>query len=409
MVLAPARGFADEPLDFIRLKTDFNLWKVRLDRTDWVKSYSQTLWNGLTVKLPRYLPDDLKEHTSHYLEGRTVRGIDAAEIKDYLEKYVAPEIHRDKQDVTIGLDKEGDVMFDGFAFSGQKIDYKQAAYLVQSAYRQKQEDVRVPVKTIPPAVAVQSDELIDKGITDLLATGETDFSGSPWNRRNNIAVGLGSFNGYLVPPDKEDSVGNILGYVGAGTGYLPELVIKGDKTIPEYGGGLCQVSTTIYRSLLFAGLPITERKNHSYAVSYYDPQGLDATIYPPSPDLRFINDTKGYILFQTITVGDKAYANIYGTPTGRHVDLIGPWYYNYRSALPAKTEYTDKLAPGEKEIVSGSHAGFDASWYRRITFEDEGKEDVLEHIYSKYEARGLVTLIGNTAPSTPSMPSENGT
>ncbi len=249
------------------------------------------------------------------------------------------------------------------------------------------------------------------GITSLLGTGETDFSGSPYNRRINIAVGLASFNGQIIPPGEGSGAGKILGRVDASTGYKHELVIKGDKTIPEYGGGLCQVSTTVYRSVLFAGLPITERRNHSYAVSYYDPQGLDATIYPPSPDLKFKNDTTGHILIQTTTIGDKAYANIYGTPVDRHVDLIGPYYYDYRGAPPAKIEYTTKLPPGKKQIVGGSHAGFKASWYRRISYGDESKGDVLEHIFSNYEARPLFTLIGEESDSSnqPVGATDNGT
>jgi len=409
LFLTPGKLFAQDDFSSIRLKTDFNIWKINLDRVDWVKDTPKTMWNGLPVELPRYLPDDLSASADAYLAYETIKRIDPDEVAAYLEKYVAPDIHREKQDVTIGLDEDGKIVFDGFAFSGQEIDYKKTAHLINEAYLQKQEDVRLPIETIPPTVTVQSQELIDKGITGLIATGETDYSGSPYNRRNNIRVGLNRYNGWLIEPDEQASVIKRLGAVNEYTGYLPELVIKGDKTIPEYGGGLCQVSTTLYRSVLFSGMPVNERKNHSYAVSYYDPQGLDATIYIPNPDLKFTNDTGHHVLFQTTMIGDKAYSNIYGTKMDRHVDLIGPWYYSYRSAPAAKVEYTDQLAPGEKNIISGSHAGFDASWYRRISYAEEGVEDTLEHIYSKYEARGLITLIGNTAPPAPSMPSDNGT
>ena len=401
----PRGLLADQELSYLRLKTDFNLWKVYLNRVDWVNEYPKSFWNGFEVKLPDYIDKTTSEKMSNYLEDHLVEGIDFAEVKRYLEKWVAPEIHREKQDVTISLDEEGKVVFDGFAMSGQEIDFEKAFYLVKKAFLSKEPDVRLPIKIIHPNVDVQNEELIKKGITELIATGETDFSGSPRNRINNIHVGLNSFSGRLIPPGAESGAGEIIGYVGESTGYLPELVIKGDKTIPEYGGGLCQVSTTIYRSLLFSGLPITERENHSYAVSYYDPQGLDATIYPPSVDLKFINDTPDHILFQTTTIGTKAYSNIYGTLVDRHVDLIGPWYYSYRSIPQPRTEYTTKLPPGEKEILGGAHAGFKASWYRRISYADPDKEDVIEHIFSDYEARPLYTLVGEEAPAEAS---ENG-
>jgi vancomycin resistance protein YoaR len=77
---------------------------------------------------------------------------------------------------------------------------------------------------------------------------------------------------------------------------LPELVIKKEGTVPEFGGGLCQVSSTAFRAAMNGGLPITQRRNHAYAVQYYAPQGTDATIYPGVVDLKFINDTPGDIL-----------------------------------------------------------------------------------------------------------------
>ncbi len=404
-------AFADEePLNSMRIKTDFNIWKVNLNRVDWIKEYPDLSWNGFDIKLPEYLTDDQAQEVSNYLTEATKMGVDKTEIKAYLEKVVAPEITRDKQDVSIDLSEKGDVVFDGFAFHGQEIDYEKAYHLFREAYLTKEPDVRLPIKQIDPEIKILSDELRDKGITKLISTGETNFSGSPYNRRNNIKVGLNSFDKKLIPPGEEGGAGDILGTVDQTTGYLEELVIKGDKTVPEYGGGLCQVSTTVYRSLLFGGFPITQRRNHSYAVSYYDPQGLDATIYPPSVDLKFLNDTPGHILIQTVTVGDKAYSNVYGTPVDRHVDLIGPYYYDYKGIPPSRTEYTDKLKPGEKKIVGGAHAGFKASWYRRISHADEAKEDIIEHIYSDYQARPLYTLIGEDAPAQTNVGvTENGT
>jgi len=310
--------------------------------------------------------------------------------------------------VTISLDDKGKVKFDGFAFNGQAVDFDRAFYLIRKAIQDNIEEVRLPLRVIPAKVTVLSDELRKKGITQLISTGETNFKNSPTNRRINIRVGLASFNGKIVAPGAESGAGEILGRVDGSTGYAKELVIKGDKTIPEYGGGLCQVSTTVYRSLLMGGFPITARTNHSYAVSYYDPQGLDATIYPPNPDMKFINDTPNHILLQTTTVGDKAYSNVYGTVVDRQVDLIGPWYYAFTGIPPPRTEYTEKLAPGEKVKLGEAHGGFKASWYRRITYGDPAQKEKLEHIFSSYEARPLYTLIGVASAADATL-GENGT
>ncbi len=394
LTLCPRPVFATDDLTSLRLKTNFNIWKVNLAKENWTRPESKFSWNGFDVKLPDNLDSVTKDKTLGILKSVDSVDVDFDAVKQYLEKVAAPELDRDPEDVTISLDDKGKVQFDGFAFNGQSVDYERAFYVIRKAIQDRIEEVRLPLRIIPATVNVLSDDLKQKGITQLISTGETNFKNSPYNRRINIKVGLSSFNGRIIPPDTASGAGEILGRVDDTTGYKKELVIKGDKTVPEFGGGLCQVSTTVYRSLLIAGFPILERTNHSYAVTYYDPQGLDATIYPPNPDMKFKNDTPNSILLQTTTVGDKAYANVYGTVVDRQVDLIGPWYYDFTNVPPARTEYTDKLAPGEKQILGAAHGGFKADWYRRITYADPAKKEVIERIHSSYEARPNYTLIG---------------
>jgi vancomycin resistance protein YoaR len=162
------------------------------------------------------------------------------------------------------------------------------------------------------------------GLKTLLGKGESNFRGSSRSRVKNINVAANKISSTLLKPGEEFSFVNTLGKVDARNGYLPELVIKGNKTIPEYGGGICQVSTTLFRAALNAGLPITERRAHSYVVNYYGKPGLDATIYLPKPDFRFQNDTNHHILIQHYIVGTILYYEIYGTSTGRTAKTIEP-------------------------------------------------------------------------------------
>ena len=162
------------------------------------------------------------------------------------------------------------------------------------------------------------------GVKTLLGKGESNFRGSSKSRVKNINVAANKISSTLLKPGEEFSFVNTLGKVDARNGYLPELVIKGNKTIPEYGGGICQVSTTLFRAALNAGLPITERRAHSYIVNYYGKPGLDATIYLPKPDFRFQNDTNNHILIQHYIVGTILYYEIYGTSTGRTAKTIEP-------------------------------------------------------------------------------------
>ena len=115
----------------------------------------------------------------------------------------------------------------------------------------------------------------------------------------------------------------------------------------ELGGGLCQVSTTLFRSAIMAGLPILERKPHSFPVKYYNPQGFDATIYPGVVDLKFKNDTPHHILIQSRVEGTKLIFDIYGPDNGRKVVLDGPFQYDEKPNGSMKAYFVRKIYQGE--------------------------------------------------------------
>lgn len=177
-------------------------------------------------------------------------------------------------------------------------------------------------KLLPKITLDQTNGL---GINVLLGQGASNFYGSPKNRIHNIKIGTAKFNGLILNPGEEFSFNNLLGGSGAEQGFLPELVIKKNETLPEYGGGLCQVSTTFFRAAVKSGLKITERSPHAFPVQYYNPQGFDATIYEPHPDLRFINNTPNHLLIETKFQGYQLIFNFYGTDDGRETKVKGPY------------------------------------------------------------------------------------
>lgn len=175
-----------------------------------------------------------------------------------------------------------------------------------------------------------SDDNIDKlGIKELISEGVSYFPGSSANRIQNVRVGSSKFNGVLIKPGEVFSFNKYLGEVSAATGYAEGIVILENKEEKQYGGGLCQVSSTAYRAALLAGLPIVSRTNHAFAVSYYTQPfgvpGVDATIYLPYPDMKFLNDTGKYILIQTEIVGTTLKFRFYGTKTKMGV-IRGPYF-----------------------------------------------------------------------------------
>lgn len=183
----------------------------------------------------------------------------------------------------------------------------------------------------------------DLGINSLIGQGVSNFAGSPNNRIHNIKTGADKFNGFILNINEEFSFNNLLGGSGPKQGFLPELVIKNHQTIPEYGGGLCQISTTFFRVAANAGMEITERRAHAFPVVYYNPQGFDATIYEPKPDFRFINNTPAQLLIQTIIKGTQLTINFYGTDDGRKVEIDGPYVLEKEEDGSMKTVLTQKV------------------------------------------------------------------
>lgn len=385
----PGKVFADPGLGNLLFKTDFKIWTVNLKNADLLSEYQKTTFKGLPV----VIPEDKRSQVETMIEDQKIKGLDLLKLSDYLERKFGSEVAREKEDVEITLDTEGKAIFKGNGLYGRKLDTAKAAFLVKKAVEENLNYVNLPLIKNLPALTV-APELEEKGIVELVSSGETDFKGSPPNRINNIHVGLARFSGTLVEPGQEFVFGDILGTVDESTGYKKELVIKGDRTVPDYGGGLCQVSTTMYRAVLFGGFPVTQRKNHTYAVSYYSPIGLDATVYPPTVDLKFINDSPGSLLMQSYTVGTKAYWNLYGTRDERKVHVVGPYYRDHTDPPPAKTEYTTKLKPGEKEVLGHAVPGLFSSWYRQVRYPDEAKPVYFESIYSRYQARPDFVAIG---------------
>ncbi|HCW32236.1 MAG: hypothetical protein UT55_C0004G0011 [Candidatus Peregrinibacteria bacterium GW2011_GWE2_39_6] len=320
----------------------------------------------------------------------------------YITENLTPELEQDPQDVTILKDKTtGKITFEGVAFNGYQIETSNLKELIEIALTQKIQTVEIPLKEIPAKINAPQ-ELIDLGIKELIATGYTGYFHSTANRKTNIAVAMSRFEGIMVAPGEKFSFDKQLGVVDGSTGFVKELVIKEDRTIPEYGGGVCQVSSTMFRAIVFGGFPIVIRHPHSYAVSYYsypDGWGLDATVYPPLVDLVFENDTGHSILIQPYLTGNnEAYFKFYGTSDHRKVELDGPYISNRHGAPAVQYIETDELAPGEKKKIDGAVNGFTATWYRTVTYAD-GRV-VKETIVSPYEARGEKWLMGKEVTTT---------
>lgn len=268
-------------------------------------------------------------------------------IENYLI-FLSPLVAQEPVDAQLTVSENRVTQF-ALSQEGLKLEIKENIDILKNGILSGKKEINLKTNNIKPKISVES--IDNLGITSFLAKGVSNFSGSSANRIANIKIGAAHFNGILIKPNEEFSFDTLLGDVGPEQGYKPGLVIKENKMIPEYGGGLCQVSTTAFRVAVNSGMEITQRYPHAFPVHYYNPQGFDATIYPPSPDLRFINNTPGYILIQTKVVGNELIFEFYGTDDGRKTEVIGPEQYDIKSDGSMKAKLTQKVYDKNGNII----------------------------------------------------------
>lgn len=278
------------------------------------------------------------------------------------------------------------------------------------------------LKTIEPEINSQS--ITNLGIKERIAVSTTDFKGSPNNRIENIRLGTRLFNGIILSPGEQFSAVKSLGRIDESAGFKPELVIKQDQLVPEVGGGLCQVSSTLFRAALNAGLPIDERRNHRFRVSYYearpsviDPEdyvtntaktlvGLDATIYDPAPDFKFTNDTGKHLLIVGKVDGTRLTFELFGSKDGRQVSIEGP-FITSNSPAPTEIVYIDEpnLPLGQTKLKEKAHGATKA--YFKYKVKRDGttlQEKTFASSYTAWQAkyyRGTGTAAAASATPSP--------
>lgn len=332
--------------------------------------------------------------------------VDEEKIKDYLLK-LAEKINRPIQEAKFKLEN-GRVTEFQLAREGRKLELETSSQKIKGYLLANIKQIELEVIAEKPTSLTEG--VNDLGIKELVGRGESDFKGSPRNRINNIKIGAKNLNGILIKPGEEFSLLKALGEVTREKGYLPELVIKANRTIPELGGGLCQLGTTAFRVALAAGLPITQRTPHAFRVIYYEPAGVDATIYQPSPDFRFINDYQSWLLLQTRVEGTKLIFELYGTNDGRRVELTPPKMFDIVPPGPVKYIETDELAPGEKKLVEKPVAGAKTEFTRTIIYPNgEKKEEIWKSHYRPWPEVWLIgkkPVSAEAATGKPETPSK---
>jgi vancomycin resistance protein YoaR len=279
---------------------------------------------------------------------------------------------------------------ESFALTG---DLVSAMDLISSGIQvdPKTGTITIPIEMIVQNPKVTAETVDQYEIKDLVGFSRTSFKGSSEDRKTNIRVGVSSLNGLLIAPGEELSTVNAIGYVTEEAGYVKEYVIKENESVKELGGGLCQIGTTLFRLVLNAGLPVTERVNHRYVVGYYGP-GLDATIYGPHPDLRFVNDTGHYLLLQGRIEGTDVVFELYGQKDGRSASTSDPILSDRIPAPETKYVSAPDLPLYTEKCSETPREGMTANVTYRVSFPDgKVREQIFNSVYQPWQK---ICLIG---------------
>jgi len=262
-----------------------------------------------------------------------------------------------------------------YAKVGRVIDPEASIAAINESLLQGEHNIALQIVEEQPT-ATDSSTAEELGIRELVSSETSYFYGSSAERVQNIRAASQQFHGLLVAPGETFSMGNALGDVSLDNGFAEALIIYGGRTIKGVGGGVCQVSTTLFRTVFFGGYPVAERYSHAYRVSYYertssgavDPSlaGLDATVYFPLVDFKFTNDTPYWILMETY-MGDSSLTwKFYSTSEGRSVtwETTGP--QNIVSAPEPRFEENDEMKAGQIRQVDWAANGADVDVTRTV-------------------------------------------
>ncbi|MDO8688715.1 MAG: VanW family protein [Dehalococcoidia bacterium] len=303
---------------------------------------------------------------------------------------VAKEVDVDAQDVRLAWNG-GKVSIVSPGRPGVSVEAAKFGDALNKALAKGDRVVDLPVVAVQPA---GTGDVASLGIKEKIAGASTSYAGSIPERAHNIALGSQRTTGTVVPPGGVFSMNDTVGDVSQSSGYQLGFAIVGADTVPDFGGGICQVVTTVFKAAFAAGFPVVERTNHLYLIEHYVPVlGVEATIYQPGVDMKFKNDTDRYILIEALTGGGNVTVNIYGTKPDREVSIEAPILSNVvptdRTVIRQESPV---LAKGTEVMTEAAEDGMDVTVYRSIKV--GGKEVRRDKLSSHYRPAHNVVLAG---------------
>ena len=261
--------------------------------------------------------------------------------------------------------------------SGKRVEVEKLPDFFKGAVLSPKEQHPLPVEVVSPSLTTE--EVRSWGIREQIAGFATRFNPENTGRLKNIKIAAGKLDGFVLMPGEEFSFNKIVGNRGVKEGYAEAPVIIDGELVPGVGGGVCQVSSTLYNVILLAGLKASKRSHHSMPVSYL-PIGRDAAVAYDYLDLRFKNTLSSALLFKTYEVEDRLRLALYGPSTKQEISLESIIEEEIPAGVEEKAD--PSLAPGTVKVLRQGVSGYRVKVWR--VFKEGGKVKRRELISSDY-------------------------
>ncbi len=303
---------------------------------------------------------------------------------------IADELYRAPVDAEIGWNNGVYAISESRA--GRAIDLeKLAERVIEAAGNDDERVVQIPARKLVPDI--DSENLDALGITGLLADGSSSYAGSASERAINVEISAEKVTHTPIPPGGSYSFLSSVGTISVDAGFVEGKIIADGWYTSDIGGGVCQVSTTVYRAALLAGLPFTEWWPHAFRVGFYEqdgwPAGMDAAIYQPNNegewalDLVFTNPTDSWMLLEMTTANQVVTASLYGPETGYQVELSDVELSNVTQPPPPLERTSDELPAGQRRQTQQAQTGVTATLVRRVRKDGElVSEETFTSVYA---------------------------
>ena len=317
--------------------------------------------------------------------------LDEEAVKTY-GKDLAKKIDQPARDARFEW-KEGKLSPLVLSQEGRQVEVDKVRERLLNALTSDKRVLELPVATQKPKVALE--DVAKMGIVEQIEERSTYYGGSIPERKTNVERGAQLLQGIVVAPGETFSFNQTIGEVSFENGFALGFAASAEGTFPDAGGGLCQVSVTLFHAIFWGGYHVVERYYHPYRIRRYEEPllGIEATIYAPTLDLKFQNDSSTYLLVQARTDGQRLYVAFYGTKPKWTVKVEGPFISNVRPADPRViVETTNLLAKGREIWVEKAEDGMDVM-IRRIVVEP-GKQTRTAEFVSKYRPQQNLKLVG---------------